>query len=330
MSDDILTVRNLETDYKLDSGGYVKAIRSLDLDVKKGESLALVGESGSGKSTLALSIMRLIDSPNKIAHGEIIFHDKDKDVSVLKLGDLDLRVFRWKKIAMIFQSAMNILNPVMRVENQFFDTFVAHNIEDDYNQRIDKYLTIAGLGPKVRRLYPHELSGGMKQRVSIALALSCEPELLIADEPTTALDVVVQREILFELKQLKRNLNLSIIFITHDLSVASAVSDRIGIFYAGRIVEIGKKGDVISRPAHPYAKLLLGSIITLNTPRGTDLVSLEGSPPDLSKEITGCSFYDRCPSRVKQCLSYNLEPVKVGEDHYVECLRAQELLDSEE
>jgi peptide/nickel transport system ATP-binding protein len=330
VSDNILSIHNLETDYSLGNGGYVKAIRSLDLDVKRGESLALVGESGSGKSTLALSIMRLIENPNKIASGEIIFYDKDRDISVLKLGENGSRVFRWKKVAMIFQSAMNILNPVMRVENQFIDTFEAHNIQDDYSARIDKYLTIAGLGNKVRRLYPHELSGGMKQRVSIALALSCEPELLIADEPTTALDVVVQREILFELKQLKNTLKLSIIFITHDLSVAAAVADRIGIFYAGRIVEIGKKEDVIKNTAHPYAKLLLGSIVTLSTPRGKELSSLEGTPPDLSKEITGCSFYERCPSHVKQCLTYDLQPLKVGEDHYVECLRAQELLDSEE
>ncbi len=329
MSDNILSIRNLETDYSLGNGGYVKAIRSLSLDVRRGESLALVGESGSGKSTLALSIMRLIEKPNKIAEGEIIFIDKDRDISVLKLGEIGLRLFRWKKVAMIFQSAMNILNPVMRVENQFIDTFEAHNIQDDYDQRINKYLTIAGLGKKVRRLYPHELSGGMKQRVSIALALSCEPELLIADEPTTALDVVVQREILFELKQLKNSLNLSIIFITHDLSVASAIADRIGIFYAGRIVEIGRKNDVINRTAHPYAKLLLGSIVTMSTPRGKELSSLEGIPPDLSKEITGCSFYERCPSRVKQCLTYDLQPLKIGEDHYVECLRAQELLDSE-
>ncbi len=328
MSEDILTVKNLETDYSLDNGGFVRAIRSLNVELQKGETLALVGESGSGKSTLALSIMRLIDKPNKIADGEIILHDSDGDTSILELGENALRRIRWKKISMVFQSAMNILNPVMRIEDQFIDTFEAHSMPGDYSDRIDKYLTIAGLGTKVRRLYPHQLSGGMKQRVSIALALSCEPEILIADEPTTALDVVVQREILFELKQLKTSLNLSIIFITHDLSVASAVADRIGIFYAGRLVEIGRKNDVIAKPGHPYAKLLLGSIVTLSTERGKNLSSLEGSPPDLSKEIIGCSFYDRCPSRVKQCLSYDLYPVEVGDNHYVECLRAKELLES--
>ncbi len=321
MTGNILSIRNLETVYATDFGGKVKALRSLSVDVRRGETLALVGESGSGKSTLALSILRLIEPPNKIQGGEIIFLDSTGDSDILKMSPGKLRRFRWKKVAMIFQAAMNILNPVMRVENQFIDTFEAHGITGDYTQRIDKYLEIAGLGKNVKRLYPHELSGGMKQRVSIALALSCEPELLIADEPTTALDVVVQREILYELNELKEKLNLTIIFITHDLSVASAVADRIGIFYAGRIVEIGKRDDVIYRPAHPYPKLLLSSIVTLSSSKSRPLVSLEGVPPDLSMDIKGCSFYSRCPIRERACLSYNLDQVKVGEDHYVECIK---------
>jgi len=321
MDENILSIRNLQTEYATDYGNYVKALRSLSVDVKRGETLALVGESGSGKSTLALSILRLIEPPNKIQNGEIIFHDSPGDIDILKLDAGSLRKFRWKKVAMIFQSAMNILNPVMRIESQFIDTFEAHNISGDYNERIDKYLSIAGLGTNVKRLYPHELSGGMKQRVNIALALSCEPELLIADEPTTALDVVVQREILYELNELKRKLNLTIIFITHDLSVASAVADRIGIFYAGRIVEIGKRDEVIYHPAHPYPKLLLSSIVTLQTSRSQPLTSLEGVPPDLSLELKGCSFYSRCPIAEKACLSYNLEPVKVSEGHYAECIK---------
>lgn len=320
MNGDILTIKELEAIYGSDTGD-VKALRSLDLTVKRGETLALVGESGSGKSTLGLSILRLFDEPNRISKGEIIFHESGNDISVMDLSLIKLREFRWKKIAMIFQSAMNILNPVMRVEDQFVDTFIAHNIEGDYSERINKYLELAGLGPKVRRLYPHELSGGMKQRVIIALALSCEPELLIADEPTTALDVVVQREILYELDRLKKELNLSIIFITHDLSVASAIADRIGIFYAGRIVEIGSRKDIINNPQHPYASMLLGSILTLRMDKDHQLTSIEGFPPDLRQEIQGCSYYPRCPVREAACLTYDLKAVTISPDHVVECIK---------
>jgi oligopeptide/dipeptide ABC transporter ATP-binding protein len=326
MNEDILTITNLNTIYKSENGNEVNAIRSLNLNIRRGETLALVGESGSGKSTLGLSILNLIDYPNRIEKGKIIFHDSSDDISILDLDNEALRKFRWRKISVIFQSAMNVLNPVMRIEDQFKDTFEAHEIYDNYDDRINKYLTIAGLGDKVRRLYPHELSGGMKQRVSIALALSCEPELLIADEPTTALDVVVQREILYGLNKLKEQLHLTIIFITHDLSVASAVSDRIGIFYAGRIIEIGSKNEIIHHSAHPYSKLLLSSIISLNTSKDEMLATLEGSPPDLGFKIDGCSFYDRCPIKREKCLSYDLLPVRLSENHYAECIRLNETI----
>ncbi|AKA49248.1 hypothetical protein IX51_09170 [uncultured archaeon] len=316
---DLLSIRGLETVFDT-KRGTVKALRSLDLDIHKGETLALVGESGSGKSTLGLSIMRLIESPGRIAEGSIILHaTEDVDVTSLKGGKL--RRFRWKKVAMVFQSAMNVLNPVMRIEDQFIDALEAHDIDkSEISGRIDHYLKLAGLGPKVRRLYPHELSGGMRQRVNIALALSCEPDLLIADEPTTALDVVVQKEILKSLNTLKKQLGLTIIFITHDISVAASVADRMAIFYAGRIVEIGPKEEVINRPRHPYSKALLSSIITLNTKRGQDLISLKGNPPDLITPIEGCSFHNRCPSARPECLKYKPVESLVSSDHYVECL----------
>lgn len=326
MNENILTITDLVTLYKTEQKE-VKAIRELDLEVRRGETIALVGESGSGKSTLGLSILRLIEAPNEISSGKLIFNDHDGDTSILDLPLPGIRKFRWKKVSMIFQSAMNVLNPVMRIEDQFIETFEAHAIEGNYSERINHYLDLAGLGPKVRRMYPHELSGGMKQRVCIALALSCEPELLIADEPTTALDVVVQKEVLMELNTLKRNLNLSIIFITHDLRVAASVADRIGIFYAGRLVELGPKDRIVSNPRHPYSKLLLSSIITTSTPRGKKLATLTGSPPDLSIEIKGCSFYDRCPVHVDSCRTYNLERIVVENDHFAECVRAKEDLD---
>lgn len=320
MNDIILSISGLETTYRTGKKE-VKALRNLDLEVRRGETLALVGESGSGKSTLGLSILRLIESPNEISNGKMVFNDSEGDVSILDLSLPQIRKFRWKKVSMIFQSAMNVLNPIARIEDQFIDTFQAHEIVGDYNARINHYLEISGLGQNVRRLYPHQLSGGMKQRVSIALALCCEPELLIADEPTTALDVVVQKEVLLELNRLKHELNLSIIFITHDLRVASSIADRIGIFYAGRIIEMGKKKDVIKHPSHPYSQLLLSSIITTRTPRNSVLTTLEGTPPDLSLKITGCSFYPRCPIHDISCLKFLEEKTEVSKDHLVECVR---------
>lgn len=320
MSEIILSIRNLNTVFHTPKGD-VKAIRNLDLDVERGKVLSLVGESGSGKSTLGFSIMRLIDPPGEIVSGSMNFYGSEETVSIMDLSLPKLRAFRWKKIAMIFQSAMNVLNPVARIEDQFYDTFEAHEIKGDLSQRIDKYLNIAGLGPKVRRLYPHELSGGMKQRVSIALALSCEPELLIADEPTTALDVIVQNEILTSLLKIKDELNLTIIFITHDLSVAATIADKIGIFYAGRVVEIGSKEEVLTHPQHPYTDMLLSSMISLSTDKEEYLPVSEGFPPDLSKPIMGCSFHSRCPIGENACLSYDLSPVKISKTHFVECIK---------
>ncbi len=315
----LISIRKLQTDFET-AKGTVKALRSLDLDIERGETLALVGESGSGKSTLGLSIMRLIEPPGFIKEGEISMHGVD-EVDITSLQGGLLRRFRWKKVAMVFQSAMNVLNPVMRVEDQFYDAMAAHDIPSkERSGRIDHYLKLAGLGPKVRRLYPHELSGGMRQRVNIALALVCEPELLIADEPTTALDVVVQKEILKSLNKLKKDLGLTIIFITHDISVASAVADRMAIFYAGRIVEIGSKDEIINRPRHPYSKALLSSIITLDTKRGQELTALKGNPPDLRIPIKGCSFANRCASVKKECATFKPGRGILSTDHYVECL----------
>lgn len=316
----LLSIRGLETEFDT-AKGTVKALRDVDLDLYKGETLALVGESGSGKSTLGLSIMRLIESPGKIKNGSIELRDADGNIDITSLKGGKLRRFRWKKVAMVFQSAMNVLNPVMRIEDQFIDAMEAHDFPlKEIDGRIDHYLKLAGLGTKVRKLYPHELSGGMRQRANIALALTCEPDLLIADEPTTALDVVVQKEILKSLNELKEKLGLTIIFITHDISVAAAIADRVAIFYAGRIVEIGPKEEVIRRPQHPYSKALLSSIITLDTKRGEILTALSGSPPDLRDPIEGCSFASRCPVVKPECSSYAPTESLLGTDHYVECI----------
>ncbi|HLH85685.1 MAG TPA: ABC transporter ATP-binding protein, partial [Thermoplasmataceae archaeon] len=273
MNNYILEIRNLTTVYHTPRGD-AYALRDVNFSVRRGEVLAIVGESGSGKSTLGLSVMRLIEPPGEITKGKVIFNGSDGSVSILELNPYEIRKFRWKSVAMIFQSAMNVLNPVARIEEQFYDTFRAHNINGNLSDRINHYLQIAGLGPNVRRLYPHELSGGMRQRVMIALALSCEPELLIADEPTTALDVVIQREILSSILKIKRDFNLTVIFITHDLAVASSLADRIAIFYAGRPVELGKIDTVVTQPKHPYTGLLLSSTISMDSDRDAPLRTL--------------------------------------------------------
>lgn len=327
MNEVILSVKGLNTVYKTGKRN-TRALRDLNIDIYRGETISLVGESGSGKSTLGLSIMRLIEEPNIIEVDEekgagIYFYEHGNETSIMELSLPKIREFRWKKIAMIFQSAMNVLNPVMRIEAQFIETFEAHKIEGNFGERINHYLEIAGLSKNVRRLYPHELSGGMKQRVCIALALSCEPDLLIADEPTTALDAVVQKEILLELTRLKEELHLTIVFITHDLRVAASVSDRIGIFYGGRVVELGTKEDILNNPAHPYTNLLLSSIVTMKTPKDADLATLSGTPPDLSMDIPGCSFLERCPIAEAGCRTYDLDPVHLNKGHFAECIKAK-------
>lgn len=321
MSSPILSIKNLNTVFHTPSGD-VRAIRDLNLEVNKGEVLAIVGESGSGKSTLGFSILRLIDRPGEIVgDSSIVFHGPQGDVPILELSLPLLREFRWVNISMIFQSAMNVLNPVTRIQRQFIDTFEAHRIEGNYSERIDKYLKIAGLGKQVKRMFPHELSGGMRQRVNIALALSCEPHILIADEPTTALDVVVQKEILSAILKIKEELNLTVMFITHDLSVASSIADRLAIFYAGRPVEVGPADRILKSPQHPYTALLLSSMISLDTNRESYLKTMGGSPPDLKKAISGCSFVERCPIADDSCRTYDLSPGKADGEVYVECLK---------
>lgn len=325
MSLPILSIKNLNTVFHTPAGD-VRAIRDMNLEVNKGEVLAIVGESGSGKSTLGFSILRLIDNPGEIVEdSSIVFHGPEGDVSILDLSLPLLREFRWVNISMIFQSAMNVLNPVTRIERQFIDTFEAHRIEGNYNERIDKYLKIAGLGKQVKRMFPHELSGGMRQRVNIALALSCEPHILIADEPTTALDVVVQKEILSAILNIKEELNLTVMFITHDLSVASSIADRLAIFYAGRPVEIGPADKILKSPQHPYTALLLSSMISLDTDKNANLKTMGGAPPDLRKPIRGCSFADRCPISDSDCRTYDLSPGKSDADVFVECLKPGQL-----
>ena len=274
-----------------------RAVRDVSLDLRRGEVLGIAGESGCGKSTLAYALTRLLRPPARQTGGTITFHPATgPPVDLLALQGRELRRFRWTRISMVFQSAMNALNPVTSLRRQFDDIFRAHASQLDRAERVDRsreLLELVGIDPQRLRSFPHELSGGMRQRVMIAMALALDPEIVVMDEPTTALDVVVQREILDEIARLREELGFSIIFITHDLSLLLETSDRLAVMYAGRIVEHGPSEQLGASPAHPYTAGLLRSFPELHGPR-RDLRGVPGGPPDLRRELVGCPFAPRC------------------------------------
>ena len=307
----VLAVRDLEVGYR--SGrGRVQAVRRVSFDLKQGESLALIGESGSGKTTLGLALVRLLPSSASVAHGEILFYDEHNErTDLTKLSDEALRRFRWRECAMVFQSALNALNPVMRIRDHFEDTYRAHGRANgkatgapkrDLTERATECLRFVQLDPaRVLGSYPHQLSGGMRQRVMIALGLLLRPRVLILDEPTTALDVLTQRSIIEVLRRLKEELRFAMIFVSHDLSLAAELADRVATMYAGRIIELGDVRDVFYHPRHPYTVGLLRAAPTLAGER-EDLASIPGTPPDLIDLPTGCKFHPRCPYATQQCI----------------------------
>jgi len=313
----LLSIRDLSVYY---SG--VKVVSDVDLDVLRGETLAIVGESGAGKTTIANTIMRILPESASIgSSSRIIYYGMDNNgVDLLKLDeDTFSRKIRWREISMVFQSALNALNPTIRVYDHFAETAKAHEIRDDGEiKRISKeLLELVGLdAERVLRMYPIELSGGMKQRVLIALALMLRPKLVILDEPTTALDVVTQRNILLLLKDLKSKYNLTYILITHDLALVADFADRVAITYAGRVVEIGSVFDIFYEPLHPYTRGLLQSIPKLGDFREPE--SIPGSTPDYRRLPPGCPFHPRCPYAMDICRKMEPKPVYVG-DRLVRC-----------
>ncbi|MEM3193075.1 MAG: ABC transporter ATP-binding protein [Nitrososphaerota archaeon] len=317
MSFPLLEVNDISVEYEVDDR-IIKAVNHVNLEIKRGDVVAIVGESGSGKSTLAMTFLNLIEKPGRIKSGKIIYHGPEGVVDVLRMKPADLRRYRWKEVSIIFQSAMNSLNPVMRIEDQLRDVMIEHGIdESELDARIDGKLKLVGLPTSVKKSYPHELSGGMKQRVNIALALACDPKLIIADEATTALDVVVQKQILTRLLKLKQDLSLSLIFITHDISLVANIAETINVMYAGKIVERAETKELFEKPLHPYTQALLNSIPTLE--KGAAIKGIKGTPPDLSKEIRGCSFAERCPKMFDRCLAESPELKNIGENHFVSC-----------
>ncbi|NJE54536.1 ABC transporter ATP-binding protein [Thermococcus sp. 21S9] len=316
MTKNVLEVRNLKM-YYFTSKGVVKAVDNISFDLKKGEVLGLAGESGCGKSSLGFTLLGMPTPPGKIVDGSIKIDGRE----IVGLPeDVLRREIRWQKISMIFQGAMNALNPVYTIGFQMTEPLIYHKgmKQEEALDRAQKYLELVGLDPEIVYRYPHELSGGMKQRVVIAMALLMEPSVVIADEPTTALDVIVQAQIINLMKRLKKELNLSMIFITHDLSILAEISDKVAIMYAGKIIEIGDSEKIYYEPAHPYTQKLLAAIPRLHE----DVERLEfipGQPPNLINPPKGCRFHPRCPYAMDVCKEQEPELKEIDKDHYAAC-----------
>lgn len=312
----LLEVKDLYT-YFYTTKGVVRAVDGVSFTLNKGEVLGIAGESGCGKSTLAYSIIRLVPPPGKIKSGEIYFMGEN----ILKMDRETFRKkVRWKGISMIFQGAMNALNPVYTVGDQIAEVIMIHEglSKREAYVRVYKLLSLVGIDPRRAHSYPHELSGGMRQRALIAMALALSPSLVIADEPTTALDVVVQAQIMNLLKKLQRDLKTSIILITHDLSLIAEIADKVAIMYAGKIVETGTSEQIYYNPQHPYTKGLLAAIPRI---RGeiTKLEWIPGVPPDLRNPPPGCRFAPRCKFKFEPCDKEEPPIIEIEPGHYVSC-----------
>ncbi len=315
-----LRLKDISINYKA-KRGIVHAVRNISLHLNAGESLALIGESGSGKSTLALGIVRLLVKSAEISSGKVIYQRDGKTMEVLSLQGDALRRFRWAETAMVFQAALNAFNPVLRIWQQIWDTAKAHGWRDKkaVRKKAMELLDLVQLdAERVIDLYPHELSGGMRQRVLIALALMLDPQVIILDEPTTALDILTQRTIINLLRDLKAARNFTMLFISHNLAIAAELANRIATMYAGTIVEIGPTDEIFYHPRHPYTLGLIRAVPTV-TGGFEKLESIPGSPPDLIDLPTGCKFHPRCAFATERCRLE--EPVleKIDEDHYAAC-----------
>jgi oligopeptide/dipeptide ABC transporter ATP-binding protein len=321
----LLEVKNLETQF-LTSAGVVRAVDGVSYDINEGETVALVGESGCGKSVSALSIMRLVAEPaGRIVGGEIVFKGRD----LLKLSEEEMRDVRGRDIAMVFQEPMTSLNPVLTIGRQLTEGLEIHLGMDPLaaQARAVELLGLVGIPDPARRLtqYPHQFSGGMRQRMMVAMALACNPPLILADEPTTALDVTIQAQILELLQDLSRRLGVAMLIITHNLGVVARYADRVNVMYAGRVIERGTAADIYADPRHPYTLGLLRSVPRLDEPIRAKLDPIEGQPPDLSRLPPGCAFAPRCAYRVDRCAEVPPLSAIGASGHMSACWEAERL-----
>ncbi|MBT4487598.1 MAG: ABC transporter ATP-binding protein [Rhodospirillaceae bacterium] len=321
----LLEIEDLQVQF-FTSDGIVEAVGGISYHIDAGETVAIVGESGCGKSVGAMSLLRLIpEPPGKIANGRALFEGRD----LLKLSNADIRNVRGREIAMVFQEPMTSLNPVFSVGRQLTETLLRHTnaSEAEAKERGIELLNQVGISDPARRLtqFPHHLSGGMRQRVMIAMALSCEPKLIIADEPTTALDVTIQAQILELMKNLSERLGVAQLIITHNLGVVARYAKRVNVMYAGKIVETGTATEIYHNPRHPYTLGLLASVPRLDQPRGTKLVPIEGQPPDLTRLGDGCAFRPRCRFATERCANEIPNLRSVESNHMSACWHFENL-----
>lgn len=319
----ILEVKDLNMSYKTIDGN-VDAVKDVSFTVKQGESFGLVGESGCGKTSVAMSLLQLQADNGKITSGEIIFDGQN----IVNLSEAELREVRWSGISIVFQGAMNSWNPVVKIGEQIREAMREHypnKTKDENTKKILELFKIVGLEDSIIDRYPHELSGGMKQRAVIALALSCDPKLIIADEPTTALDVVIQDQILNEIRKVQDILGLSLIYISHDIAVIAEMTDNMAVMYAGRIVERGPTKEIFANPKHSYTKSLLESTPSVVGDK-VKLQSLDGEPPSLISKEKGCTFAPRCPNKDISCNpELDMQLKEVAPNHYVDACNAEKV-----
>ena len=313
----ILEVKNLSMHYETISGN-VNAVNNVSFNVKQGESFGLVGESGCGKTSVAMSLLQLQPENGKITNGSIKFNQNE----LTGLTENELREIRWRGMSIVFQGAMNAWNPVVKVGEQIREAMREHNPQNTKKQntiKINELFEMVGLLSSVSERFPHELSGGMKQRAMIALALSCDPKLIIADEPTTALDVVIQDQILKEIRKVQKVFGLSLIYISHDIAVIAEMTDNMAVMYAGSIVELGKTEEIFNDPKHAYTRMLLESTPSIVGEK-KKLRSLDGEPPTLINNDNKCLFSYRCPNPTNECKNRELamELIKISSGHYVD------------
>lgn len=312
----LLEVENLSVGYNT-KNGYLKAVERVSFDLEEGKSLGFVGESGCGKTTIGAALMGLLPPNGSVREGRIIFEGKN----LIELSEEEMRKIRWGKIAMIFQAAMNALNPVHRVDKQIAEAILTHHPElgkEEALRQVKGLFQTVGIPEMRMRDYPHQYSGGMKQRAIIAMALACRPKLIIADEPTTALDVIVQDQILEETKILQKEFNVSMLFISHDISIVADVCSHIAVMYAGQIVEYGHREAVFNSPAHPYTKALISSYPTL-TGKKSHLIPIPGETPNLIHPPPGCRFCERCTEAGSSCKAEPPLLVEIGPGHKALC-----------